>query len=93
VYILDVIGHFSLFKKLNADYMQKHQKKTLFYRAVEEGHIQFIDILARKCNAYLLDIADENGYARYHYPLVAAVQHDRPKVLKLVIDIIKGERT
>jgi hypothetical protein len=86
-----VVNHqFLEFETLNADFMQKH-KKSWFYRAVEEGHIQFIDILARKCNAYLLD-SDENNYSVYN-PLDAAVTQDRLAVLKLVIDIIKGERT
>jgi hypothetical protein len=85
-------GQCSEFETLNADCMQKHNgKKTLLYRAVEEGHIQFVDVLLRNCNAFQLD-SDENSYKDYH-PLIAALEIDRPKVvLKLVIDSIKGNR-
>jgi hypothetical protein len=96
VYILAVIGHFSEFKTFNADFMKKHWGKiTLLYHAVCQGHIQFVDVLAKKCNAYMLDIAENRYNLSGHNltPLVAAVKGDRPKVLKLVIDIIKGERT
>jgi hypothetical protein len=88
-----VVNHqFLEFETLNADFM--HKKKTLLYCAVEEGLIQFVEVLDQNCNAYLLDSA-ENNYSYYKYliinrnPLVAAVAQDRPKVLNLLIDIIK----
>jgi hypothetical protein len=89
---LVVNRQFSEFETLNADFMQKHEKKTLFYHAVEEGHIQLVKVLDQNCNAYLLDSAEYNyNYNHNNYnPLVSAVKQDRPKVLKLVIDIIKG---
>jgi uncharacterized protein YbcV (DUF1398 family) len=68
----------------------------LFYHAVEEGHIQLVKVLDQNCNAYLLDSAKNNyNYSIYYYdnPLVAAIKQDRSKVLKLVIYIIKGEKT
>jgi hypothetical protein len=65
---------------------------------VEEGHIQLVKVLDQNCKAYLLDSAENNyNYESYYYancnPLVAAVEQDRSKVLKLVIYIIKGEKT
>jgi hypothetical protein len=89
---------FSEFDVLNADFKQKHETKTLFYFAVDEGHIQFVEVLDQNCNAYLLDSAENNyDYDHNSYynrnPLVAAVKQDRQKILKLVIDIINGEKT
>jgi hypothetical protein len=68
---------------------------------VEEGHIQLVKVLDQNCNAYLLDSAENNRSNNYDNarrssgnfnPLVAAVKQDTPKVLKLVIDIIKSEK-
>jgi hypothetical protein len=64
---------------------------------VEEGLIQFVEVLDQNWNAYLLDSAEDNYGYDYGYdnrnPLVAAVEQDLPNVLKLVIYIIKGEKT
>jgi hypothetical protein len=95
-----VVNHqFLEFKTLNADFMRKHEMKTLFYHAVEEGHIQFVQVLDQNCKAYLLDSTEKNyDYNNWWYdtnrnPLVSAVKENRPKVIKLVIAIIKGEKT
>jgi hypothetical protein len=98
-----VVNHqFLEFETLNINFMEKHRVlgkgKTLFYHAVEKGHIQLVKVLDQNCKAYLLDSAENNyNYTSHYYtnfnPLVSAVKQDRPKVLKLVIDIIKGEKT
>jgi hypothetical protein len=84
-----VLNHqFSDFKRLNDECMET-TKRTLFYRAVEEGNIQLVEILNAECDAYLLD-SSENKYNEFN-PLVAAARQDRRQVIKLVIAIIKGK--